>query len=72
MSHFNHVANEWDSEEKIKMMEALSTKTKEFLNLDDKRKILDFGCGTGLFGLNFLEHASSILGIDTSEGMLKE
>lgn len=72
MSHFNHIANEWDSEEKIEMMKTLSRKTKEYLGLDNKIKVLDFGCGTGLFGLNFLEHASSILGVDTSEGMLQE
>lgn len=72
MSHFNHVASEWDSEEKIEMMKTLSRKAKEFLNLNSNIKILDFGCGTGLFGLHFLEHASYILGVDTSESMLQE
>lgn len=71
MSHFNHAANSWDSEGKIKLMGRLSENTKKRLDLGERKlDILDFGCGTGLFGLEFIDHAKSILGIDTSEGML--
>ncbi len=71
MSHFNHVANTWDSEGKIKLMESLANNTCEKLKLKKDLDILDFGCGTGLFGLEFLDYAKSITGIDTSEGMLE-
>jgi ubiquinone/menaquinone biosynthesis C-methylase UbiE len=72
MSHFNHAASNWDSEGKVKLMGHLSEKTLEKLNLPKtKIDILDFGCGTGLYGLEFFEHANSLLGIDTSEGMLQ-
>lgn len=74
MSHFNEVANDWDSPFKTKMMETLAQKTREELKETGPMKdlrILDFGCGTGLFGLNFIESAKSLCGIDTSEGMLK-
>lgn len=71
MSHFNHVANTWDSEGKIKLMSQLASKASEKLQLKDDLDILDFGCGTGLFGLEFLEYAKSITGVDTSEGMLE-
>jgi tRNA (cmo5U34)-methyltransferase len=71
MSHFNHVANDWDNEGKIKLMNTLATKTRKKLDIKDKVDILDFGCGTGLFGLEFIEQAKSITGIDTSEGMLE-
>lgn len=74
MSHFNEVANEWDSQGKVEMMKVLADKTFEILKSTGEMKdldILDFGCGTGLFGLNFIDSAKSLYGIDTSEGMLK-
>lgn len=76
MSHFNHAANEWDSEGKIKLMGALAHKVKQELpilkqsQVEKSLDILDFGCGTGLFGLEFLDYAQSLIGIDTSQGML--
>lgn len=71
MSHFNDQAKEWDSEEKIIMMKTLAQKTMAVLHLKEKLDIMDFGCGTGLFGLEFTDYAKSLLGIDTSEGMLE-
>jgi SAM-dependent methyltransferase len=71
MSHFNQVANEWDSEFKSQMMEELAIKTLKKLKLEGKLDILDFGCGTGLFGLEFLDHIQTLTGIDTSPGMLE-
>ncbi len=72
MSHFNHVANEWDSEGKVQLMAKLAEETLAQLNLSGKKlDILDFGCGTGLFGLSFIDCANSLTGVDTSEGMLE-
>ncbi len=74
MCHFNTAANQWDTPDKIKMMETLAANTIEVLKIKSELKdlkVLDFGCGTGLFGLNFLDYASTLMGIDTSEGMLK-
>jgi len=71
--HFNEIANEWDQPEKVKTMQGLALKVKKVLNFADNPSldILDFGCGTGLFGLELLSGARSLTGIDTSEGMLK-
>ena len=71
MNHFDQVANEWDSDSKVKMMSLLAEKTQEQLGLDAKLDILDFGCGTGLFGLQFLKYSKSLTGLDTSPEMLK-
>ena len=71
MSHFNEAAAQWDEEDKIKMMQQLAEKTLEKLNITKPIDILDFGCGTGLFGLEMAPIAKSITGIDTSEGMLE-
>lgn len=71
MSHFDTQANSWDTPEKIKFFEALSKHIHDDLQLSDSARVLDFGCGTGLFGLNFLTQDNELIGIDTSPGMLE-
>ncbi|MCB0355601.1 MAG: class I SAM-dependent methyltransferase [Bdellovibrionales bacterium] len=71
MSHFNEQASNWDKEEKIKMMKILASKTIKALNLTQPLDIMDFGCGTGLFSLEMSKYIKSLVGIDTSEGMLE-
>lgn len=70
MSHFNQVASEWDKPQKVEMMKELAKKTIEFLGNYSPKSILDFGCGTGLFGLEFYNDQNELTGIDTSQGML--
>lgn len=70
MNHFNDAANTWDTEQKIKMIKKFANKTEEYLDSNKRYKILDFGCGTGIFGLELLDYASELIGLDTSEGML--
>ncbi len=72
MSHFNNAANTWDSPDKIKSMSILAQDMIERigLKLNEELDILDFGCGTGLLGLEFIQYAKTITGVDTSEGML--
>ncbi|MCP4914440.1 MAG: class I SAM-dependent methyltransferase [Oligoflexia bacterium] len=71
MSHFDHSASSWDSPSKVSMMMTLAEKVKENVDLGDNLSILDFGCGTGLFGLEFFDNAKSLIGMDTSTGMLE-
>lgn len=71
MSHFDNQANNWDTAEKISFFEKLSNHIREQLKIVDSVRVLDFGCGTGLFGLNFLTHENELVGIDTSAGMLE-
>jgi len=71
ISHFNESASQWDSESKIEMMRLLAKKTMNVLHLTEPLDIMDFGCGTGLYGLEFSAHAKTLLGVDTSPGMLE-
>jgi len=70
MSHFNSVANDWDSEDKIKQIKIHANAIKKNLGEIKDQRILDFGAGTGLLGFEFIDNAKSLLGIDTSQGML--
>lgn len=71
LTHFNSQAADWDRPDKIQMMKHLADKTLDVLKLDQPLDILDFGCGTGLFGLEMTEFAKSLVGLDTSDGMLE-
>lgn len=71
MNHFNEVAKQWDSVEKIEMMKALAEKTVAALKLKRPVKMLDFGCGTGLFSLAMADYLETLTGVDTSSGMLE-
>lgn len=70
MSHFNEVANSWDNPEKIERSKRFANEIKKAIRLDNNLDIMDFGCGTGVLGFEFIENAKSLLGIDTSQGML--
>ncbi len=71
MTHFDTKANTWDTPEKKKFFKELSIHIQKELKLPHLSRILDFGCGTGLFGLNFLNQGNELIGIDTSAGMLE-
>ncbi len=71
MSHFNEAANSWDSSQKSQRAIHLANEVKKDGNLKLDGDILDFGCGTGLLGVEFIEEAKSLLGVDVSSGMLE-
>lgn len=71
MDHFKHAAPTWDTPEKFKTNQEYSEKIKTHLKTMTGLNILEVGCGTGLLGGQFLDSQNQILGIDTSEDMLK-
>lgn len=70
MTHFNQVANSWDTPEKITLSQYYAKRILENLRNKNPKRILEVGCGTGLLGANFINDESYLLGIDTSPGML--
>lgn len=50
---------------------AIAERVKQAIDIDKSWLIADFGCGTGLLGINFIDQVRSIDMIDTSENMLK-
>lgn len=71
MSHFNHMANQWDTPEKLEKTAKLASRIKEKLYDFTYHSVLDIGCGTGLLGLEMAPNGTDLLGIDTSTGMLE-
>ncbi len=71
MTHFNKSANEWDTPEKIILNEKYSETIKSLIPSKHPKKVLDLGCGTGLLISNFQNNQSTLIGVDTSVGMLE-
>jgi len=69
---FDAIAKRYDTSDRIEIAKITSNAIKEYV-IDGKNKsAIDFGCGTGLVGLNLLSDFNSILFIDTSQEMINQ
>lgn len=66
---FERMADKYDTSERIQIAKLASDAIREYLVEAKNKKAIDFGCGTGLVGLNLLSHFSSVLFLDTSQNM---
>jgi ubiquinone/menaquinone biosynthesis C-methylase UbiE len=68
---FDMMANSYENPERVQMAKVSADAIKEYL-IDTKSKdAIDFGCGTGLAGMNLLNEFRSMLFLDTAQNMLK-
>ncbi|HCX61695.1 MAG TPA: methyltransferase type 12 [Clostridiales bacterium] len=69
---FEMIADLYDTTERIQIAKVSSEAIRECL-VDTKNKTaIDFGCGTGLVGVNLLNDFQSILFLDTSQKMINK
>lgn len=71
MQHFTEMAKTWDTPEKVERNIQYANEIKQFISKNEHLKILDIGCGTGLLGGQFLNESNTLIGVDTSSGMLE-
>lgn len=71
---FDDAAASWDSQpERVKLAQAVAGAIAERLPPDSQQMdALEFGCGTGLVGLELVSYLKSLTAVDTSKGMLEE
>lgn len=67
---FEMMANRYDTIERIQIAKLTSDAVREYLVDANNKNAIDFGCGTGLVGLNLLNDFNSMLFLDTSQNML--
>lgn len=69
---FEMIAHTYDTPERLQVARAAADAIGEYLDNTKGKKAIDFGCGTGLVGLNLLEDFQSMVFLDTSQSMIDQ
>jgi tRNA (cmo5U34)-methyltransferase len=68
---FDKVARTWDADaRRVALTIAVATEIEHQVGLTQTMDVLDFGCGTGLLTLALAPLVRTVMGADSSEGML--
>lgn len=68
---FDQVAAGWDEDpERVRLSAEISKEMRRRVTFDAEMDVMDFGCGTGLVTLSLAPTVRSVLGVDSSQGML--
>ncbi|MHC5267889.1 class I SAM-dependent methyltransferase [Enterococcus sp. LJL98] len=68
---FEKMARKYDTAERVEVAKVIATAIRQELNDTKDKTAMDFGCGTGLVGLELIGNLQSILFVDTSANMLE-
>lgn len=69
---FEMIANTYDTPERVQTAKVASDAIREYLDDAKSKNAIDFGCGTGLLGMNLLNDFHSMLFLDTSPNMVHQ
>jgi len=71
--HFKDRASEWDQGSlRVRGAKVIADSIMKKIALNSTMKIMDFGVGTGLLGFEIANLVDEVVGVDTSENMLKK
>jgi ubiquinone/menaquinone biosynthesis C-methylase UbiE len=68
--NFKNKAVDWDSPMKVEMAKKFVSEMLKNVNLGNDKKVLDYGCGTGLVGMEVAPLVKSVVFIDNSAAMV--
>ncbi|SEM62855.1 class I SAM-dependent methyltransferase [Paenibacillus sp. OV219] len=69
---FEAMAGKYDTTERIQIAKVASNAIREYIENGTDKSAIDFGCGTGLVGLNLLDDFGHIIFLDSSPNMLEQ
>lgn len=69
---FDMMANSYDTFERIQIAKLTAEAIRECLVGANDKNAIDFGCGTGLVGMDLLNDFKSILFLDSSQNMVNQ
>lgn len=69
---FEMIAKMYDTPERIQIAKVSSDAIRKYVVDAKSKKAIDFGCGTGLVGMNLLNEFKSMLFLDTSQNMINQ
>ena len=72
MNSFDARAKDWDTSKKIHRAKMVSEEIESIFRENSYENALEYGCGTGLVGLNLQHFFKSITLMDSSVGMIDE
>jgi len=72
MENFNAMAYDFDTDKRIHRAKIIADKIREHIEPVVKKSALEYGCGTGLVGLNLVDCFDSLLFVDSSPRMLNQ
>ncbi|TGL86224.1 class I SAM-dependent methyltransferase [Leptospira congkakensis] len=70
-NRFNQIARQYDTEERKDLAKIILSAVEKELQNQKGKTLLDYGCGTGLIGLELFYLVDQVLFIDSSESMLE-
>lgn len=69
---FDNIAKDWDkSDFRLSLAKNITDKILDSVALSKDDVVMDFGCGTGLVGLNIAPFVKKLIGADLSSNMLE-
>lgn len=73
MNRFDEASKTWEKRQSSKdSSRACLQNLRKFVNVDEFKKILDYGCGTGFMAFELRSDENEVLGMDFSDGMIEE
>lgn len=70
MNLFDNIAKKYDIDSRIELANTITKELRKELKNTSDKQALDYGCGTGLVGLQLTDKFRSILFVDSSEKMI--
>lgn len=70
MSLFDDRAADWDTEDRVERARSVASAIRRNVPLDRELRVIEFGAGTGLLGLDLLSDVGSVVLAEPSAGML--
>jgi ubiquinone/menaquinone biosynthesis C-methylase UbiE len=70
VDYFKNKAGEWDTPMKREMSEKFTAELLKNFPLSKSHKIMDYGCGTGLVGIELSKLAREVIYLDPSDAMI--
>lgn len=71
MNIFDKIAQEYDAPHRVALAEIINKKIQDSVGDLTGKTAMDYGCGTGLIGLNLAEKARKVLLVDPSSKMIE-
>lgn len=69
---FEMIANMYETSERIHIAKLSANAIRNYVVDANSKTAIDFGCGTGLVGMNLVNDFRSMLFLDTSQGMINQ